>query len=89
MIGHDADGDYDGADGDGGDAKPLNDQKRLVLSPLIPPKDSQCLREAAKQSGSRWSPHLCKNNLRKEGNESQDGSAGLAGCCCTVCWITD
>ena len=41
MIGHDADGDYDGADGVGGDAKPLNDQKRLVLSPLIPTKDSQ------------------------------------------------
>ena len=41
MIGHDADGDYDGANGDGDDAKPLNDQKKLVLSPLIPPKDLQ------------------------------------------------
>ena len=36
-----ADVDYDGADGDSGDAKPSNNQKKAFMSPLIPSKDSQ------------------------------------------------
>ena len=38
---HDDDGDYNGADCDGGDAKHETCLKKAILSPLIPTRNSQ------------------------------------------------